>query len=60
MAPMNLDGILLKREIILAERLPLLLSTAILSRFELTKAISMPEKKAEKPSEKSTIIQSFI
>ncbi len=49
-APINLDELLLKKEMILADSRPLLLSISILRVLELTKAISIPEKKAERMS----------
>lgn len=44
---MKRDGFWLKCDNILPASRPLLLSSSILRLFELTKAISMPEKKAE-------------
>jgi hypothetical protein len=49
-ALINLDELLLKKEMILADSSPLLLSISILRVLELTKAISIPEKKAERMS----------
>jgi len=59
-APMNLEGVFEKSDSILAENIPLPLSSSILSLFELEKAISIPEKKAEKMSVIMTISQLFM
>lgn len=47
----NPEGLLTKREIIFPERKPLFLSSSIRNLFDDTKAISIPEKKAENNSE---------
>ena len=49
-APMNLEGLFKKFEIIFAKKSPCLPSSSIFSLFADTKAISIPEKKAEKTS----------
>jgi hypothetical protein len=59
-APRTLEGSLKKTDRIFAEKRPLFLSSSILSLFELTKAISNPEKKAEKIRDIMTIVQLFI
>jgi len=58
--PNILEGFLTKNPRIFADNSPFFLSSSILSLLELIKAISIPEKNAEKTSAIITIYQSFI
>ena len=59
-APSRREGCLTKDASILADNRPLFLSSSIFNLLELTKAISIPEKKAEKNKDIITISQLLI
>ena len=59
-APKRRDGYFMNTANILADKRPLFLSSSIFNLLELTKAISIPEKKAEKIKDTITTSQIFI
>jgi hypothetical protein len=59
-APSTFEGSLKKTDRIFAENRPLFLSSSIFSLFELIKAISIPENRAENTREIITIVQLLI
>ncbi len=60
MVAMNSPGLLVKNEIILEPKAPCFLSSSIRSLLDEIKAISIPEKKAEKRIETNMIARLFI